>query len=56
MLFSASSTVPPHAFGEVCTNCRGLDSDGSWIFWLLIAALLLFIAFKLFTSRKRKWE
>ena len=42
-----------HAFGETCTDCKGLGADGSWIFWAMIAALLFLIAFKFYLNRKR---
>ena len=40
-----------HAFGETCTDCKGLGADGSWVFWVMIGALFSVIAAKLILKR-----
>ena len=58
LVFISLSQVPAFAQngsfpnGGMCVNCLGLQGPGTFIFWIMIAALFLFILVRFLTNKK----
>jgi uncharacterized membrane protein len=42
--------------GPSCPNCLGLAGPGSWIFWIIVLAVLCLVVLKLFRHRPGNME
>jgi putative membrane protein len=56
ILVSPAVTFAQRFGGPSCPNCLGLAGPGSWIFWIIVLAVLGFVAFKLFRRTSHKAE
>jgi len=39
--------------GGMCVNCLGLGGPGTFIFWIILAALFFFVLFRFLRNRKK---
>jgi uncharacterized membrane protein len=62
LLFAFAILVSPAVIfaqgfgGPSCPNCLGLAGPGSWIFWIILLAVIGLVAFKLFRRKESHME